>query len=167
MADETTTTATTETATAEATTDLKVTADQVELIQGLLADWTYGYRSDTEVSCKREAVLKDSVGKYPYAPEAPSSDLKDPVYDWVNNCWKDKSFDTISELTERAQQLEASKETLEKENASLVQMMILISSNIGKLTQALANLKTAQATQATNNTASSTASAGTTTTEAQ
>lgn len=159
MADETTTTNTT-----EATTDLKVTADQAELIQGLLADWTYGYRSDTEVSCKREAVLKERVGKYPYAPTAPGADLKDPVYDWVNNVWRDKSVDTISELTERAQQLEASKETLEKQNASLVQMMTLISSNIGKLTQALANLQTAQAPQAANNTASSTAGA---TTEAQ
>ena len=164
MADATTTTNTTNTTTAEATTDLKVTADQAELIQGLLADWTYGYRSDTEVSCKREAVPKDKVGKYPYAPEAPSSDLKDPVYDWVNNCWKDKSFDTISELTERAQQLEASKEALEKQNASLMQMMTLISNNIGKLTQAITNLQTSQATT---NTASSTASAGTTTTDAQ
>ena len=155
MADETTNTNTT-----EATTDLKVTADQAELIQGLLADWTYGYRSDTEVSCKREAVLKDKVGKYPYAPTAPGADLKDPVYDWVNNVWKDKSFDTISELTERAQQLEASKEALEKQNASLMQMMTLISNNIGKLTQAITNLQTSQATNA----ASSTASAGTTTT---
>ena len=154
MADATTTT------NANTTTDLKVTADQAELIQGLLADWTYGYRSDTEVSCKREAVLKERVGKYPYPPEGPSSDLKDPVYDWVNNCWKDKSFDTISELTERAKQLEASKETLEKQNASLVQMMTLITSNIGKLTQTLANLQTGKTTT---NTASSTTSAGTTT----
>ena len=158
MADATTTNTT------EATTDLKVTADQAELIQGLLADWTYGYRSDTEFSCKREAVLKDKVGKYPYPPQGPSSDLKDPVYDWINNCWKDKSFDTISELTERAQQLEASKEALEKQNASLMQMMTLISNNIGKLTQAITNLQTSQATT---NTASSTASAGTTTTDAQ
>lgn len=156
MADETTNTT-------EATTNLTITADQAELIQGLLADWTYGYRSDTEVSCKREAVLKDKVGKYPYAPTAPGADLKDPVYDWVNNCWKDKSFDTISELTERAQQLEASKEALEKQNASLMQMMTLISNNIGKLTQAITNLQTSQATNA----ASSTASAGTTTTDAQ
>lgn len=159
MADETTTTNTT---TAEATTtDLKVTADQAELIQGLLADWTYGYRSDTEVSCKREAVPKDKVGKYPYPPTAPGAGLKDPVYDWVNNCWKDKSSDTISELTERANQLEASKEELKKQNASLMQMMTLISNNIGKLTQAITNLQTSQATT---NTASSTASAGTTTT---
>ena len=45
---------------------LDLSADQAEMVQDLLSNFVYAYRSDREVDCKRELVRRDQVGKYPY-----------------------------------------------------------------------------------------------------
>ena len=63
--------------TAPETVKLELTADQAEMVQDLLSEYDYAYRSDREVDCKRELVRRDQVGKYPYIAEAPDpSDRK-------------------------------------------------------------------------------------------
>ena len=56
----------TQEATAPETVKLELTADQAEMVQDLLSNFVYAYRSDREVDCKRELVRRDQVGKYPY-----------------------------------------------------------------------------------------------------
>ena len=42
---------------------LDLSADQAEMVQDLLSNFVYAYRSDREVDCKRELVRRDQVGK--------------------------------------------------------------------------------------------------------
>lgn len=70
---------------------LDLSADQAEMVQDLLSNFTYAYRSDREVDYKRELVPKDKVGKYPYVAEPADSSIINPVYDWVNKKWYSKS----------------------------------------------------------------------------
>ena len=58
--------------TAPETVKLDLSADQAEMVQDLLSNFVYAYRSDREVDCKRELVRRDQVGKYPYIAEAPN-----------------------------------------------------------------------------------------------
>ena len=40
---------------------LDLSADQAEMVQDLLSNFVYAYRSDREVDCKRELVRRDQV----------------------------------------------------------------------------------------------------------
>lgn len=79
------------TSTVPDTVKLELSADQAEMVQELLSNFAYAYRSDREVDYKRELVPKDKVGKYPYVAEPADSSIINPVYDWVNKKWYSKS----------------------------------------------------------------------------
>lgn len=97
---------------------LDLSADQAEMVQDLLSNFTYAYRSDREVDYKRELVPKDKVGKYPYVAEPADSSIINPVYDWVNKKWYSKSgsinLPEISQTvkTLRSDQLTGTAQTL-------------------------------------------------------
>ena len=80
---------------------LELTADQAEMVQDLLSNFVYAYRSDREVDCKRELVRRDQVGKYPYIAEAPDPSIVNPIYDWVGKKWYSKTG--VTSLPEIAQ----------------------------------------------------------------
>lgn len=80
---------------------LDLSADQAEMVQDLLSNFVYAYRSDREVDCKRELVRTDQVGKYPYVAEAPAPEIINPIYDWVGKKWYSKTG--VTSLPEIAQ----------------------------------------------------------------
>lgn len=90
------------------TVKLELSADEAKMVQDLLSNFVYAYRSDREVDCKRELVRRDQVGKYPYVAEAPDPSIINPVYDWVNKKWYSKSGSTS--LPEIAQTLKSVQE---------------------------------------------------------
>lgn len=124
----------------EETQSIEVTKTQAEMITDLLSNFTYAYRSDVDVDCQRELVEKSKVGHYPYAPDAPSADLKHPVYDWINATWTEKAGDTIKELSAKVDELQASKEALKQQNEALQKMVSVITANIGGLSTAINRL---------------------------
>ena len=97
---------------------LDLSADQAEMVQDLLSNFTYAYRSDREVDYKRELVPKDKVGKYPYVAEPADSSIINPVYDWVNKKWYSKSgSNSLPEISQtvktlRSDQLTGTAQTL-------------------------------------------------------
>lgn len=97
---------------------LDLSADQAEMVQDLLSNFTYAYRSDREVDYKRELVPKDKVGKYPYVAEPADSSIINPVYDWVNKKWHSKSGSiSLPEISQtvktlRSDQLTGTAQTL-------------------------------------------------------
>lgn len=122
------------------TQSLEVTKTQAEMITDLLSNFTYGYRSDVDVDCQRELVEKSKVGHYPYAPDAPSADLKQPVYDWINATWTEKAADTIKELSAQVDELQAGKQALTQQNDSLKKMVSVVNANFGGLSAAINQL---------------------------
>lgn len=134
-ADNTTKDATTNTPVAPAVPDsvkLDLSADQAEMVQDLLSNFVYAYRSDREVDCKRELVRRDQVGKYPYVAEAPAPEIINPAYDWINKKWYSKSNDdnlndiaqTVADLKARSDQSDQTLKTMqETQNASVTQSL--------------------------------------------
>lgn len=125
---------------ADETQSIEVTKTQAEMITDLLSDYTYGYRSDVDVDCRRELVEKSKVGHYPYAPDAPSADLKQPVYDWINATWVEKATDTIKELSAKVDELQAGKQALTQQNEALLKMVSSINTNFGNMSTAINQL---------------------------
>ena len=122
----------TQDATAPETVKLELTADQAEMVQDLLSEYDYAYRSDREVDCKRELVRRDQVGKYPYIAEAPDPSIVNPIYDWVNKEWYSKSGSTS--LPEIAQSVDnLNKRSTEQDQATLAngQQMQMITKQLG------------------------------------
>ena len=134
-ADNTTKDATTNTPVAPAVPDsvkLDLSADQAEMVQDLLSNFVYAYRSDREVDCKRELVRRDQVGKYPYVAEAPDPSIINPTYDWVGKKWYSKSGSTS--LPEIAQSVaDLNKKSTEQDQAALAngQQMQMITKQLG------------------------------------
>lgn len=124
----------------EETQSIEVTKTQAEMITDLLSNFTYAYRSDVDVDCQRELVEKAKVGKYPYAPEAPGADLKQPVYDWINATWTEKAADTIKELSAQVDELQAGKAALNKQNEALLKMVSAINANFGGMSATINQL---------------------------
>lgn len=124
----------------EETQSIEVTKTQAEMITDLLSNFTYAYRSDVDVDCQRELVEKSKVGHYPYPPDAPSADLKHPVYDWINATWTEKAGYKIKELSAQVDELQASKKTLKQQNETLQKMESVITANIGGLSTAINRL---------------------------
>ena len=118
--------------TAPETVKLDLSADQAEMVQDLLSNFVYAYRSDREVDCKRELVRRDQVGKYPYIAEAPAPEIINPAYDWINKKWYSKSNDdnlndiaqTVADLKARSDQSDLTLKTMqETQNASVAQSL--------------------------------------------
>ena len=111
---------------------LDLSADQAEMVQDLLSNFVYAYRSDREVDCKRELVRRDQVGKYPYIAEAPDPSIVNPIYDWVGKKWYSK--DGSNSLPEIAQSVaNLNKKSTEQDQVALAngQQMQMITKQLG------------------------------------
>lgn len=134
-ADNTTKDATTNTPVAPAVPDsakLDLSADQAEMVQDLLSNFVYAYRSDREVDYKRELVPRDKVGKYPYVAEPADPSIINPVFDWVNKEWYSKSGSTsLPEIAQSVANL--NKRSTEQDQAALAngQQMQMITKQLG------------------------------------
>ena len=118
--------------TAPETVKLDLSADQAEMVQDLLSNFVYAYRSDREVDCKRELVPRDKAGKYPYVAEPPAPEIINPAYDWVNKEWYSKSGSTsLPEIAQSVANL--NKRSTEQDQAALAngQQMQMITKQLG------------------------------------
>ena len=111
---------------------LDLSADQAEMVQDLLSNFVYAYRSDREVDCKRELVRRDQVGKYPYVAEPAGPSIINPVYDWINKKWYSKTGATsLPEIAQSVANL--NKKSTEQDQAALAngQQMQMITKQLG------------------------------------
>lgn len=157
----------TQDATAPETVKLELSADQAEMVQDLLSEYDYAYRSDREVDCKRELVCRDQVGKYPYIAEAPDPSIVNPIYDWVGKKWYSKTGATsLPEIAQAVKTLQNDQQVGTTQNLALTKAVKKLSegqADQNKLLSAMQNLmltiagsqKTAEPTQATTATATS------------
>lgn len=106
--------------TAPETVKLDLSADQAEMVQDLLNNFVYAYRSDREVDCKRELVRRDQVGKYPYIAEAPDPSIINPIYDWVGKKWYSKTGATsLPEIAQAVKTLQNDQQVGTAQNLAL------------------------------------------------
>lgn len=99
---------------------LDLSADQAEMVQDLLSNFVYAYRSDREVDCKRELVCRDQVGKYPYIAEAPDPSIVNPIYDWVGKKWYSKTGATsLPEIAQAVKTLQTDQQVGTTQNLAL------------------------------------------------
>ena len=99
---------------------LDLSADQAEMVQDLLSNFVYAYRSDREVDCKRELVRRDQVGKYPYIAEAPDPSIVNPIYDWVGKKWYSKTGATsLPEIAQAVKTLQTDQQDGTTQNVAL------------------------------------------------
>lgn len=99
---------------------LDLSADQAEMVQDLLSNFVYAYRSDREVDCKRELVRRDQVGKYPYVAEAPDPSIINPAYDWVGKKWYSKTGATsLPEIAQAVKTLQNDQQVGTAQNLAL------------------------------------------------
>ena len=134
----------TQEATAPETVKLELTADQAEMVQDLLSDYDYAYRSDREVDCKRELVSRDKVGKYPYVAEPPAPEIINPAYDWINKKWYSKSGSTsLPEIAQAVKALQSDQQAGTTQNLALTKAVKELSegqANQNKLLASMQNL---------------------------
>ena len=130
--------------TALETVKLELTADQAEMVQDLLSEYDYAYRSDREVDCKRELVRRDQVGKYPYIAEAPDPSIINPIYDWVGKKWYSKTGATsLLEITQAVKTLQNDQQVGTTQNLALTKAVKKLSegqADQNKLLSAMQNL---------------------------
>ena len=122
----------TQDATAPETVKLELTAGQAEMVQDLLSEYDYAYRSDREVDCKRELVRRDKIGKYPYVAEPADPSIINPVFDWVNKKWYSKNgSNSLPEIAQSVANL--NKKSTEQDQAALAngQQMQMITKQLG------------------------------------
>lgn len=122
----------TQDATAPETVKLELTADQAEMVQDLLSNFVYAYRSDREVDYKRELVPRDKVGKYPYVAEPADPSIINPVYDWVNKKWYSKNgSNSLPEIAQSVANL--NKKSTDQDQVALAngQQMQMITKQLG------------------------------------
>ena len=114
------------------TVKIELSADQAEMVQDLLSEYDYAYRSDREVDCKRELVRRDQVGKYPYVAEAPDPSIVNPTYDWINKKWYSKNgSNSLPEIAQSVANL--NKKSTEQDQVVLAngQQMQMITKQLG------------------------------------
>ena len=114
---------------------LDLSADQAEMVQDLLSNFVYAYRSDREVDCKRELVRRDQVGKYPYVAEAPDPSIINPIYNWVGKKWYSKTGATATSLPEIAQAVK----TLQTDQQVGTTQNLALTKAVKKLSEGQAN----------------------------
>lgn len=99
---------------------LDLSADQAEMVQDLLNNFVYAYRSDREADCKRELVRRDQVGKYPYIAEAPDPSIINPIYDWAGKKWYSKTGATsLPEIAQAVKTLQNDQQVGTAQNLAL------------------------------------------------
>lgn len=123
---------------------LDLSADQAEMVQDLLSEYDYAYRSDREVDCKRELVRRDKIGKYPYVAEPPAPEIINPAYDWVNKKWYSKSGSTsLPEIAQAVKTLQSDQQAGTTQNLALTKAVKELSegqANQNKLLASMQNL---------------------------
>lgn len=123
---------------------LDLSADQAEMVQDLLSNFVYAYRSDREVDCKRELVRRDQVGKYPYIAEAPDPSIINPIYDWVGKKWHSKTGATsLLEIAQTVKTLQNDQQVGTTQNLALTKAVKKLSegqADQNKLLSAMQNL---------------------------
>lgn len=123
---------------------LDLSADQAEMVQDLLSNFVYAYRSDREVDCKRELVRRDQVGKYPYIAEAPDPSIVNPIYDWVGKKWYSKTGATsLPEIAQAVKTLQTDQQVGTTQNLALTKAVKELSegqANQNKLLASMQNL---------------------------
>ena len=157
--------------TAPETVKLDLSADQAEMMQDLLSNFVYAYRSDREVDCKRELVRRDKVGKYPYVAEPADPSIINPVYDWIGKKWYSKTGATsLPEIAQAVKTLQTDQQVGTTQNLALTKAVKELSegqANQNKLLASMQNLmltiagsqKTAEPTAPTQPTQATTAPA--------
>lgn len=123
---------------------LDLSADEAEMVQDLLSNFVYAYRSDREVDCKRELVRRDQVGKYPYVAEAPDPSIVNPIYDWVGKKWYSKTGATsLPEIAQAVKTLQNDQQVGTTQNLALTKAVKELSegqANQNKLLASMQNL---------------------------
>ena len=123
---------------------LELSADQAEMVQDLLSEYDYAYRSDREVDCKRELVRRDKVGKYPYVAGPADPSIINPAYDWVNKKWYSKSGSTsLPEIAQAVKTLQSDQQAGTTQNLALTKAVKELSegqANQNKLLASMQNL---------------------------
>lgn len=123
---------------------LDLSADQAEMVQDLLSNFVYAYRSDREVDCKRELVRRDQVGKYPYIAEAPDPSIINPIYDWVGKKWYSKTGATsLLEIAQAVKTLQNDQQVGTTQNLDLTKAVKKLSegqADQNKLLSSMQNL---------------------------
>lgn len=106
--------------TAPETVKLELTAKEAEMIQELLSNYVYAYRSDREVDYKRELVTREKVGNYPYVAEPADPSIVNPTYDWVNKKWYSKNgSNSLPEIAQAVKTLQTQQENGTTQNLAL------------------------------------------------
>lgn len=125
------------------TVKLELTADQAEMVQDLLSDYDYAYRSDREVDCKRELVRRDKAGKYPYVAEAPDPEIINPAYDWINKKWYSKNGSTsLPEIAQAVKTLQSDQQAGTTQNLALTKAVKELSEGQANQNKLLASMQT-------------------------
>lgn len=123
---------------------LDLSADQAEMVQDLLSEYDYAYRSDREVDCKRELVRRDQVGKYPYVAEPPAPEIINPAYDWINKKWYSKNGATsLPEIAQAVKDLQSDQQAGTTQNLALTKAVKKLSegqADQNKLLSSMQNL---------------------------
>ncbi len=133
------------------TVKLELSADQAEMVQDLLSNFIYAYRSDREVDYKRELVHRDQVGKYPYIAEPADPSIINPVYDWVNKKWCSKNgTQSLPEIAQAVKTLQSDQQAGTTQNLALTKAVKELSegqANQNKLLASMQNLMLQMASQ--------------------
>lgn len=128
--------------TAPETVKLDLSADQAEMVQDLLSNFVYAYRSDREVDCKRELVRRDQVGKYPYIAEAPDPSIINPIYDWVGKKWYSKTGATsLPEIAQAVKTLQNDQQVGTTQNLALTKAVKELSEGQADQNKLLASMQ--------------------------
>ena len=131
------------TSTVSDTVKLELTAKEAEMVQDLLSEYDYAYRSDREVDCKRELVRRDQVGKYPYIAEAPDPSIINPIYDWVGKKWYSKSGSTsLPEIAQAVKTLQSDQQAGTNQNLALTKAVKELSEGQANQNKLLASMQT-------------------------
>lgn len=125
------------------TVKLELTAEETEMIQELLNDYVYAYRSDREVDYKRELVRRDKVGKYPYVAEPADPSIINPTYDWVNKKWYSKTGATsLPEIAQAVKTLKSDQQAGTTQNLALTKAVKALSEGQANQNKLLASMQT-------------------------
>ena len=131
------------TSTVSDTVKLELTAKEAEMVQDLLSEYDYAYRSDREVDCKRELVRRDQVGKYPYIAEAPDPSIINPIYDWVGKKWYSKSgSNSLPEIAQAVKTLQSDQQAGTTQNLALTKAVKELSEGQANQNKLLASMQT-------------------------
>ena len=121
---------------------LDLSADQAEMVQDLLSNFVYAYRSDREVDYKRELVRRDKVGKYPYVAEPADPSIINPTYDWVGKKWYSKSGSTsLPEIAQAVKDLQSDQQAGTTQNLALTKAVKALSEGQANQNKLLASMQ--------------------------